>query len=130
MNMFFACILVVLGVLQVVASMKVGVAMYDMTGPSVNINFMGYAVPGQIGSGIHQRLRARAYAFEDDNGKRAAFVSVDGGMGSDLVVMKVIEKLNAALGEGVYTAVSFFFSFLIFPFSPLYHIVSLMLLPP
>ncbi len=104
--MFFACLFVVLGVLQAVASMNVGVGIYDMTGPSVEINFMGYAVPGQRGTGIHQRLRARAYAFQDDNGKRVAFVSVDGGMGSDLVVMKVVDKLNEALGEGVYSAVS------------------------
>ncbi len=104
--MFFACLFVVLGVLQAVAAMNVGVGIYDMTGPSVEINFMGYAVPGQRGTGIHQRLRARAYAFQDDNGKRVAFVSVDGGMGSDLVVMKVVEKLNQQLGEGVYSAVS------------------------
>lgn len=76
--------------------------MYDMTGPSVEINFMGYAVPWQRGQGIHQRLRARAFAFDDGN-KRVAFVSVDGGMGSDLVKMRVLEKLDAALGQGVYT---------------------------
>lgn len=81
---------------------KVGVGMYDMTGPSVEINFMGYALPSQRGSGIHLRLRARAFAFEDDS-KRAVFVSVDGGMGSDLVKFRVLEKLNAELGERVYT---------------------------
>lgn len=86
-------------------AMKVGVGMYDMTGPSVEINFMGYAVPWQRGQGIHQRLRARAFAFDDGN-KRVAFVSVDGGMGSDLVKMRVLEKLDAALGQGVYTTVS------------------------
>lgn len=86
-------------------ALKVGVAMYDMTGPSVEINFMGYAVPGQRGQGIHQRLRARAFAFDDGN-KHLAFVSVDGGMGSDLVKMRVLERLNAELGEGVYTNVS------------------------
>ena len=65
---------------------------------------MGYAVPGQRGSGIHQRLKARAFAFED-NGKRFVFVSVDGGMGSDIINTRVVEKLKAALGEGVYTLV-------------------------
>lgn len=83
---------------------KVGVGIYDMTGPSVEINFMGYAAPGQRGQGIHQRLRARAFAFDDGN-KRVAFVSVDGGMGSDLVKMRVLDRLNAELGEGVYTTV-------------------------
>jgi neutral ceramidase len=73
-----------------------------MTGPSVEINFMGYAMPGQRGQGIHQRLRARSFAFQDDN-KRAVFVSVDGGMGSDLVKLKVLDRLNEELGVGVYT---------------------------
>lgn len=81
---------------------KVGVGSYDMTGPAVEINFMGYAVPAQRGSGIHQRLRARSFAFEDDN-KRAVFVSVDGGMASDLVKMKVLDRLDQELGAGVYT---------------------------
>lgn len=90
-------------------ALKVGVAMYDMTGPAVEINFMGYAVPGQRGQGIHQRLRARAFAFDDGN-KHLAFVSVDGGMGSDLVKMRVLERLNAELGEGVYTNVSLKFN--------------------
>lgn len=83
-------------------AIKVGVAMYDMTGPAVEINFMGYAVPGQRGQGIHQRLRARAFAFDDGN-KHLAFVSVDGGMGSDLVTTLVLKKLDAELGPGVYT---------------------------
>jgi neutral ceramidase len=78
---------------------------YDVTGPSVEINFMGYAVPAQRGTGIHLRLKARAFAFADEN-KRFAFVCVDGGMGSDLVNMRVLDKLDAALGKGVYTMVS------------------------
>lgn len=90
-------------------ALKVGVAMYDMTGPAVEINFMGYAVPGQRGQGIHQRLRARAFAFDDGN-KHLAFVSVDGGMGSDLVKKRVLERVNAELGEGVYTNVSLKFA--------------------
>ena len=80
------------------------IGIYDITGPSVEINFMGYAVPAQRGTGIHLRLKARAFAFADDN-KRFVFVSVDGGMGSDLVNMRVVDKLNAALGAGVYTMV-------------------------
>jgi neutral ceramidase len=59
---------------------------------------MGYALPSQRGSGIHIRLRARAYIFADEK-KRFAYVSVDGGMGSDLVNMKVVEKLNEKFGS-------------------------------
>mmetsp|Transcript_2818 Transcript_2818/g.3022 ORF Transcript_2818/g.3022 Transcript_2818/m.3022 type:complete len:734 (+) Transcript_2818:50-2251(+) len=95
--------IVVIGLLPAWA-FKVGVGSYDMTGPCTEINFMGYALPSQRGSGIHLRLRARAFAFEDETtGKRAVFVSVDGGMGSDLVKMRVLDKLNAELGEGIYT---------------------------
>lgn len=85
---------------------QVGVGIYDMTGPSVEVNFMGYAVPAQRGSGIHQRLRARSFIFADDN-KRVVYVSVDGGMGSDLVNMKVLDKINAKIGAGIYTIVSY-----------------------
>jgi len=84
----------------------VGTGIYDITGPAVEVNFMGYAVPAQRGTGIHLRLRARAFAFEDDDtatGKRFCFVSVDGGMGSDLVNLRVVDKLNAELGQDVYT---------------------------
>jgi neutral ceramidase len=103
MKLFFIFCFIILAWLPAMA-LKVGVGMYDMTGPSVEINFMGYAVPGQRGQGIHQRLRARAFAFDDGN-KRVAFVSVDGGMGSDLVKMRVLDRLDAALGKGVYTTV-------------------------
>jgi neutral ceramidase len=78
-----------------------------MTGPAAEINFMGYAVPGQRGSGIHLRLRARSYIIADGE-KRIAFVSCDGGMASDLVKARVVENLNAKLGSGIYTTVSFF----------------------
>lgn len=61
-------------------------------------------MPGQRGQGIHLRLRARSYAINDNN-KMVTFVSVDGGMASDLVKFKVIEKLNAELGAGTYTLV-------------------------
>jgi hypothetical protein len=89
-------------------AMKIGVGIADTTGPSVEINFMGYALPSQRGTGILQRLRARAYAFEDDTGKRVMFINVDGGMASDLVTMRVVDRLKEELGEGVYTFVSSF----------------------
>jgi hypothetical protein len=84
---------------------KVGTGIYDITGPSVEVTFMGYALMGQRGTGIHLRLRARSYAFFDGN-KHACVVSVDGGMASDLVKLKVVEKLNDLLGEKIYTTVS------------------------
>ena len=50
------------------------------------------------------RLRARTFVITDDS-KTVAFVNCDGGMASDMVKMRVLEKLNAQLGEGVITAV-------------------------
>ncbi|GMI11553.1 hypothetical protein TrLO_g7489 [Triparma laevis f. longispina] len=78
---------------------KVGVGSADMTGPAAQVNFMGYAVPNQIGRGIHMRLHARAYVVVDDDDSRIAFVSIDGGMGSDLLNLKVLNKLSEALGD-------------------------------
>ena len=51
---------------------------------------MGYAKQGQNTAGIHIRQYARAYVFEDTQGYRNAFVSVDAGMMGQLVKMKVI----------------------------------------
>jgi hypothetical protein len=69
---------------------------------------MGYAVPGQRGSGIHLRLRSRAFvAYDETNSKKLfCFVSVDGGMGSDLVKMRVLETVNAALKSNIFSEVS------------------------
>lgn len=84
----------------------VGTGIADVTGPSTEINFMGYALPRQRGSGIHLRLRARAFVVMEKKNpeKRMCFVSVDGGMGSDLVNMRVINKVRSELGDGLYTA--------------------------
>lgn len=94
---------------RVTLSYRVGTGIYDITGPAVEVNFMGYAVPAQRGTGIHLRLRARAFAFEDEDNtdKRFCFVSLDGGMGSDLVNMRVVDRLNTELGQDVYTMVQY-----------------------
>ena len=57
---------------------------------------MGYALPGQRGTGIHLRLRARTFIFvsSSDPNQRFAFVSVDGGMGSGKLIMVLQTNLN------------------------------------
>ena len=57
---------------------------------------------GQVGRGIHFRLRARAYVFDDkipqpplNTTSMFAFVSVDMGMGSSAVTNRVLELLDA-----------------------------------
>ncbi|KAI9805769.1 MAG: hypothetical protein M1833_005262 [Piccolia ochrophora] len=44
-----------------------GVGKADITGPSVELNLMGYADPNQVGSGIRQRLFSRAFIVEQAN---------------------------------------------------------------
>ena len=49
---------------------------------------MGYAKQGQNTKGIHIRQYSRAFIFEE-SGSRNVFVSIDCGMMSQLVKMKV-----------------------------------------
>jgi len=79
----------------------VGKGVGDITGPSVQINFMGYALPGQRGTGIHLRTFARAFVVSD-GAKKVAIVNMDCGMGSDLVKHQVIDALTAKFPDGRY----------------------------
>lgn len=75
----------------------IGVGSYDMTGPAADVNLMGYANLAQTSAGIHFRLRARTFIVADTSsqGKRFAFVNLDAGMASQLVTIKVLEKLQS-----------------------------------
>ncbi|XP_019705525.1 neutral ceramidase 2 [Elaeis guineensis] len=78
----------------------IGVGSYDMTGPAADVNMMGYANLDQVTSGIHFRLRARAFIVaESQNGRRLAFVNLDAGMASQLVTIKVLERLRSRYGD-------------------------------
>ena len=63
---------------------------------------MGYAKAGQNTGGIHMRLYARAFIF-DDGSSRNVFVSVDAGMMGAMVKIKVIEELQKVYGPDLYT---------------------------
>ena len=75
----------------------IGVGSHDMTGPAAGVNMMGYANMEQVTSGIHFRLRARAFVVADTakGGARIAFVNLDAGMASQLVTIKVLERLKS-----------------------------------
>lgn len=73
----------------------VGMGSYDITGPAADVNMMGYANAEQIASGIHFRLKARAFIVAEPNGKRVVFVNLDACMASHLVTIKVLERLKA-----------------------------------
>jgi neutral ceramidase len=51
----------------------------------------------QNSAGVHFRLRARTFIVADQNDQRArfAFVNLDAGMASQLVTVKVLERLRS-----------------------------------
>ncbi|KAK4429469.1 Neutral ceramidase 2 [Sesamum alatum] len=78
----------------------IGLGSYDMTGPAAGVNMMGYANMEQVTGGIHFRLRARAFVVaESADGPRIAFVNLDAGMASQLVTIKVLERLKSRYGN-------------------------------
>ncbi|KAL6207610.1 hypothetical protein ACLB2K_018567 [Fragaria x ananassa] len=81
----------------------IGVGSYDMSGPAAGVVMMGYANMGQTTAGVHFRLRARTFVVaESSHGPRFAFVNLDTGMASQLVNIKVLEKLKSRFGD-LYT---------------------------
>ncbi|XP_022150923.1 neutral ceramidase 2-like [Momordica charantia] len=80
----------------------IGLGSYDITGPAADVNMMGYANIEQIASGVHFRLRARAFIVAEPQGNRVVFVNLDACMASQLVTIKVLERLKARYGD-LYT---------------------------
>jgi neutral ceramidase len=78
----------------------VGAGIYDITGPAAEMGMMGYASVGQKTTGIHMRLRSRAFVIATPcNGKRVVFVSADLGQVFQSVKQKVVERLRARYGD-------------------------------
>ncbi|KVH94972.1 Neutral/alkaline nonlysosomal ceramidase [Cynara cardunculus var. scolymus] len=75
----------------------IGLGSYDITGPAADVNMMGYANIEQTTSGIHFRLRARTFIVAEPQGNSVVFVNLDVCMASQLVTIKVIERLKARL---------------------------------
>lgn len=75
----------------------IGLGSYDITGPAADVNMMGYANTDQVASGVHFRLRARAFVVSEPHGNRVVFVNLDACMASQLVTIKVLERLKARL---------------------------------
>lgn len=73
----------------------IGLGSYDITGPAADVNMMGYASAEQIASGVHFRLRARTFIVAEPQGNRVVFVNLDACMASQLVTIKVLERLKA-----------------------------------
>ncbi|KAM7463996.1 hypothetical protein LguiA_032117 [Lonicera macranthoides] len=77
----------------------IGLGSYDITGPAADVNMMGYANMEQIASGIHFRLQARTFIVAEPQGNRVVFVNLDACMASQIVTIKVLERLKARYGD-------------------------------
>jgi len=81
----------------------IGAGRYDITGPAAEVEMMGYAMPTQTAHGIHFRQWSRAFIIADSQNKtRVVFVNADICMGSQVIKMQVVEKLQSIYG-GLYT---------------------------
>lgn len=72
----------------------IGSGIYDVTGPAGDIVMMGYVVPEQKTSGVHLRLRSRAFIVADVQ-RRVVFVCAELCMIFQMVKLKVCEKIAA-----------------------------------
>ncbi|KAF8394959.1 hypothetical protein HHK36_018898 [Tetracentron sinense] len=77
----------------------IGLGSYDITGPAADVNMMGYANMKQTASGVHFRLRARTFIIAEPQGNRVVFVNLDACMTSQLVTIKVLERLKTRYGD-------------------------------
>ena len=98
-SMIWLCVLLLLsvlsgGVTSTGSLYLIGLGSHDITGPAADVNMMGYANMEQIASGVHFRLRARTFIVAEPEGDRVVFVNLDACMASQLVKMKVIERLR------------------------------------
>lgn len=79
----------------------VGVGKGDITGPVVEINFMGYADAAQVGSGLRQRLYSRAFIVGDLHTPedRLVYLVLDTQSGDTAVRHGILEALGRLGGE-------------------------------
>ncbi|PSS34619.1 Neutral ceramidase [Actinidia chinensis var. chinensis] len=96
---FLACLVLSSGRTVSTSTYLIGLGSYDITGPAADVNMMGYANTEQTTSGVHFRLRARTFIVAEPQGNRVVFVNLDACMGSQLVTIKVLERLKARYGD-------------------------------
>jgi neutral ceramidase len=81
----------------------IGSGAADITGPLVDVPFVGYAQPTHIANGIHTRLNARAFIVgEITTERRLVFVTTDLLNVSQEVRLSVVDNLRAEHGD-LYT---------------------------
>ncbi|XP_050561730.1 neutral ceramidase-like [Spodoptera frugiperda] len=77
---------------------RVGVGIADMTGPCVEITFMGYAEVGQRGQGIHTRQFARSFIFAEGD-SRVVLVTAEVQAVGIAVRREVVKNLQERYGD-------------------------------
>ncbi len=78
-----------------------GAGIHDITGPAAEIGMQGFASQDQVTSGIHMRLKARAFII-DDGSKRVVFVSNDLWATTQAITQGVMKRLRERFGD-LYT---------------------------
>ncbi|KAJ1566672.1 hypothetical protein HK405_008888, partial [Cladochytrium tenue] len=83
------------------SAIHVGVGLADATGLIGEINMLGYADLSQSASGIHLRLKARAFIYcsADDPTQRVVFVSLDTGFMAQRAKDLAISYLPGLIGS-------------------------------
>ena len=96
-----ACALALTGLMAAPAwagEFLIGTGVYDITGPAAETGMFGYAAQQEV-SGLHQRLRARAFIMQSaQGGPRAVFVNADLGAAHESLKLAVIQRLQARYG--------------------------------
>jgi len=78
--------------------LKIGTGKFDITGPCVDLGFMGMSNVSQVGSGLHTRLFSRAFVIEEiQTGKRIVIVCAD--IASCTIAIKQAVLLRLAATE-------------------------------
>ena len=77
---------------------QVGRGLSDVTGESADCGMLGYGKSDQVTKGIHTRLRARAFVF-DDGTRRVLLVVCDLPMITESITQDVLRRLAARHGD-------------------------------
>jgi neutral ceramidase len=83
---------------------KIGVGIYDVTGPAAQLGMMGMANIKQKTDGIQSRLYARTFIVSDQNSdKRVVILNADIWSCTQAIKMEVVKRLKTIYGNELYT---------------------------
>nr|CDS27924.1 ceramidase [Hymenolepis microstoma] len=95
--------IIVARLLHITDGLLIGAGKFDITGPVVEVDFMGYGEFSQTGKGLHLRLYSRAFIFQADAfSKPVLFISLDAGMVSQLMKTQLVRLLQEEYGKEAF----------------------------